>query len=413
MAELRQINWSGTSGEKFQDFCNALLSFEISKKFIPFGAPGRDQGKDGVYSGPYDGMDGEWRFQHKFHSDEKAGSRVKADMENEVLNIEYEDHFILLTNVKLGPTQRNKVLKAAEDLMKKLKKKPIHIDVWDGAKLFNLYLRFPILKYWLEEGFHTFQLVKYDVAFAEALNNEVDSIYTLNNFFISRVKELDTLKAFLDDPGKLVAAVTGEAGVGKTRLVIEFFRQEIDQRDDWAAFVLRVHGINYDKLAFALEGTKNILILVDDVHQYDPRGIADLKKLAIDRNGRKVKIILTARSVATYETFKYLSAQDKQTILEVPLDKLSPEDTAALFKRYFGEDHFYKHYLGQLVDISRGRPILIVALIRTIRQGKSVNKSKQEDFFFLNTLQRILTALSKRRMLKPQSHGISYADCCG
>lgn len=381
MAELKQINWSDTTGDKFQDFCNALLSFEVSKRFIPFGAAGQDQGKDGIYTGVYDGMDGKWRFQHKFHSGEKAASRVKGDMEKEVEKIEDEDHFILLTNVKLGPAQRERVLKAGADLTKKLDKKPARIDVWDGSKLFNLYLRFPILKYWLEEGFHTFQLIKYDLAFTEALNNDVDSIYTLNNLFISRTKELDDLKSFLNDPGRLVTTVTGEAGVGKTRLVIEFFRQEIDVRDDWDAFALRVHGINYDKLAFALEGTRNILVLVDDAHQYDPRAIADLMKLAINRNGRKVKFILTARSVGIYEAFKYLSRQDKEHILDVPLDKLSQEDTAALFKRYFGEDHFFKHYLGQLVDISRGRPILIVALIRTIRQGKPVNQSKREDFF--------------------------------
>lgn len=382
MAELKQINWSSTTGDKFQDFCNALLSFEVSKRFIPFGAAGRDQGNDGIYIGLYDGLAGKWRFQHKFHAEEKAASRVKNDMEKEVGNIEDEDHFILLTNVKLGPAQREKVLNAGGDVMRELHKKPARIDVWDGAKLFNLYLRFPILKFWLEEGFYTFQLVKYDVAFAAALNNDVDSIYTLNNLFISRVKELNVLRSFLDDPGKSVVMVTGEAGVGKTRLVIEFFKQEIDLRDDWDVFALRVHGINYDKLAFALESPRNILLLVDDAHQYDPRVIADLKKLAGDMNGRKVKIILTARSVGTYEAFKYLSAQDKQHILDVPLDKLDPEDTTALFKRYFGEDHFYKHYLGQLVDISRGRPILIVALIRTIRQGKPVNQSKQEDFFF-------------------------------
>ena len=34
MAELRQINRSGTTGDKFQGFCNALLSLEVSKRLF-------------------------------------------------------------------------------------------------------------------------------------------------------------------------------------------------------------------------------------------------------------------------------------------------------------------------------------------------------------------------------------------
>jgi hypothetical protein len=34
------INWTKFDGDKFQPFCNDLLSFEFGKSYVPFSAPG-------------------------------------------------------------------------------------------------------------------------------------------------------------------------------------------------------------------------------------------------------------------------------------------------------------------------------------------------------------------------------------
>lgn len=51
--EMQKIKWPLYTSDEFQTFCNSLLSFEISKKILPFSAPGRDGGTDGSYNGTY------------------------------------------------------------------------------------------------------------------------------------------------------------------------------------------------------------------------------------------------------------------------------------------------------------------------------------------------------------------------
>lgn len=62
-----RIIWENYEPADFQAFCNALLSFEISKNFVAFNAPGRDTGYDGQYNGTYNGKTGLCKFQYKFH----------------------------------------------------------------------------------------------------------------------------------------------------------------------------------------------------------------------------------------------------------------------------------------------------------------------------------------------------------
>jgi hypothetical protein len=226
---MQSIKWSDYTGETFQIFCNALLSFEISKKFIPFSAPGKDRGIDGTYVGSYDGITGKWRFQDKYHQPSTPVSALTQDIKNEMEKVQDEDNFIMLTSLKVSSTKRDKLIQEGKEALKRLGKREIYIDVWDEAKIFTLYLRFPILKYWLEEGFTNFQLVKYTEAFREPLSSGLDSLYTFNNAFISRTRELEQLHQFLNDPEKRVASISGEAGVGKTRLAIEFFQRYIDR----------------------------------------------------------------------------------------------------------------------------------------------------------------------------------------
>lgn len=65
---MDHIHWKNFNATDFTYFCNALLSFDISKKFEPFTAVGKHQGIDGRYEGHYNGLNGSWRFQYIKHS---------------------------------------------------------------------------------------------------------------------------------------------------------------------------------------------------------------------------------------------------------------------------------------------------------------------------------------------------------
>jgi len=128
------LNWSDFNGEKFQSFCNDLLSFEIGKDFVPFSAPGADQGIDGLYEGEYNSKQGKWRFQAKFHHPETGRIAGFNQLKNQVKkdigkNIQDETAVIFITNVELNPAQRKEITGIADKALGEGNKK-VEFDIW-------------------------------------------------------------------------------------------------------------------------------------------------------------------------------------------------------------------------------------------------------------------------------------------
>jgi len=374
------INWQSYDDKFFQHFCNALLSLEVSKSFEPFSAPGRDGGIDGIYSGTYDGRSGEWRFQDKFHKTarKKAYNTIKADITLEIQKLANEDHFIILTNVGLLPQEKKELQLLAQRELVRVKKANVSFDVWDDAKIHTLYIRHPILRLWIEEGFTAAQLISYQDYFGKRLNVGIDDPSTLANEFIARESDIDLLKDFVGSDGESIAVVSGEAGIGKTRLVIEFFKSYLDKQNDWQTLVLNSYRINFEKVAFVLSGDKNIAVLVDDAHNYTPEVIADLRNLTRLPLQHKLKFILTGRRISIDLALELIPTVEDRTIKYIPLGKLSANETRALFQRQNNIGR-YKDYIPALVSTSNGRPILIVALLRAIHQNVQIPKIKDES----------------------------------
>lgn len=113
------------------------MSFEISKKFVPFSELGKDGGIDGFYVCPYNGNNGKWRFQYKYHDPRVAVSALTQDMKEEMVKVQGEDFFILLTNLKVGPKKNAKLIEEGQVALRKLGKREIDLEVWDEAKIFR------------------------------------------------------------------------------------------------------------------------------------------------------------------------------------------------------------------------------------------------------------------------------------
>lgn len=254
---MEKINWSNYNGEVFQRFCNSLLSMEVGKRFLPYLAPGRDGGVDGFFEGTYNGHGGKWRFQYKFHNvPRKQGfNYLKKDLKNEISNINNEDHFVFVTNVELLPQEYHELTEIWKGSTKN-----VRLEIWDGAKLFTLYLQFPLLLEWFPDISQTAQLQDYKVAFKSNLEGTYEYAGTFKVPFISRASELAKLKEFLLGDQKMVI-ISGEAGIGKTRMVIEFFKTVVDNIDEWAPLVLLNRNIDFDKIGRALSGNKKYIIL--------------------------------------------------------------------------------------------------------------------------------------------------------
>ncbi|MFV8327927.1 hypothetical protein [Flavobacterium sp. ZS1P14] len=373
---MDKINWANYNYDDFEMFCNGLLTFELGKTYHPYSAAGKDGGIDGAFTGTYQNFSGNWRFQFKFSHAARgeAVSNLRYQLKKEVAKLAEENYFVLITNIELLPQEHKSLVEIFETERIKENKTCIGF-IWDGAKIFNLLLHHPILFLWLNDGFTTAQIQSYKTVFYNNLNSDHFEPSSLANFFISRENELKEIKKFINSEDNMIV-VTGEAGIGKTRLVIEFFKQEVDPLNHWIPLVLLNRNIDFDKLRKALTSKNNFIILIDDAHTYKPEIIADIKVL-VQGLSNKVKLILTSRTIGALDSLSLLKEYEK--ILFIKLNELSRPDTEAIFKHYL-ENTDYKHYTNQLIMTSFGKPILIVAMLNAIFRGEPISKIKEQHF---------------------------------
>ncbi|GAA3978914.1 ATP-binding protein [Mucilaginibacter dorajii] len=376
---MDKINWSNSTGDDFTLFCNALLSFELGKSYQPFSAAGKDGGIDGAFDGAYSGKTGKWRFQYKFRSGPRAQSfsGLKSTVKTELTSLNDEAVYVLLTNVELLPQETVELQQILQTEVTILGK-TCECMVWDGAKLFSLYLQYPLLQLWMQDGFQTAQLQDYHTAFKKELSKAGFLPGTLANTFFARVNDLKGLGDFLlnDTP---MALVTGEAGIGKTRLVLEFFSNQVDPDPQWTPLVLLNRNVDFDKVRRALAGAGNYVVLIDDAHSYVPEIIADIQRISSTASN-KIKLILTARNLEAFRSLSLLKEYEKANILHLNLSELSRPETAQMFDHYVDNHQHYRNFIPQLVEISYGKPILIIAILNAINDGIPIARIREADF---------------------------------
>lgn len=377
---MEKINWSSYDGETtFTLFCNALLSFELGKLYQPSSAKGPDGGIDGAFEGNYQGDSGKWRFQYKFRSGARLQSYqgLKSTVKTELRSLTDEDFYVLLTNIELLPQEITEFEKTLQEEATRMGKK-CECKVWDGAKLFNLYLQYPLLQLWLQDGFPTAQLQDYKIILKRELVTTEFLPGTLSNPFFAREDDLKKISDFLVSEAS-IALVTGEAGIGKTRLVLEFFKDQVDPDPDWTPLALLNRNIDFDKISKALTGANNYIILIDDAHTYAPEIIADMSRIC-HMAANKIKLILTSRNLEAFQSLNLLKEYEQTNIPHFKLKELSRKDTEAMFRHEVARHPHYSNFISELVEISYGKPILIVALLRAIQEGLQVAQIREQDF---------------------------------
>lgn len=282
--------------------------------------------------------------------------------------LEEVDNVILITNVAVLPQERTEILNKANEELEKLNKKDVYFDLWDGAKLYNVSIQYPIIKLWLEEQFTTAQL---------QLFNEESYRYLDHSFFVGRAEITKQLFSFLESDNTLLT-VTGPAGIGKTRLCTEFFTT-VNAQNDWTILSVAAHTIDFDKINIALAGHKNYIVFIDDAHEYLPTAIADFYHLASLFRSNKVKIVLTARNHFHSRVLSLLKDYERKTVIEIKLEKLSLEETKEVFTRSLASFNL-KNHLDDFILMSRGRPVLIVAIIKVVQNKLPLSSIKNDSF---------------------------------
>ena len=135
--------------------------------------------------------------------------------------------------------------------------------------------------------------------------NKNKMLAPLDTKFISRMSEKENLISAIRE--NTVTVVSGKAGVGKTRLVLEVL-DEIDKYKKWNVICIKNKNIPiYDDLEIYTENEKNYLFFIDDANEFSQ---LNLFLDFIKRENKNVKIVLTVRDYAK----KILKSQIKKHI---------------------------------------------------------------------------------------------------
>jgi hypothetical protein len=377
---MESFSWEQFDGGTFQSLCNALLLFEVSKFAFVFTAAGQDKGIDQLYQGKFDGVEGIWRFQDKFHNSGNKNSDISA-LKRDILediksNYNGENGIIFLTNVNLGPGKYKEILQEASQKLTDLGHDNCQIYLWHQATLEGLLTNLPIVRHFFWEQ-DTLLLQAFKEYFKNPLNpKSADSRYQLINPFFGRKKESNAIKSFLEHPTSTMLAIIANGGFGKTRLVVEYFREVISKDHAWIPLVLSHTGFSPQGFNRLLHTDRRLLILVDDAHGI-PSVINEIKRLADNFQGQH-KIILTTRLSLFSVIVQSVSSLSKN-FERLPLEKLEYLETKEMFKSEL--PRLQDHNINYLADRSKGIPFLILEWIRLIKEGKHPQEITEEQFF--------------------------------
>lgn len=377
---MSSLNWAHFDGTHFQKFCNSLLLFNVSKFAHVFSADGADGGVDQLFAGTYDSKKGLWRFQDKFHnSGTKSAdiSALKRDIVYDIkTNYKNENYIVFITNVNLTVAKYNELLKTSQELLKELNIKNCEFFLWHEASLEALVSNYPVIYNWFWEK-ESVLLQPHEVYFSNQLRDDIDDIRNqLKNKFFGRESQLAELSEFIQNPSQSALAIIANGGYGKTRLLIEFFKKDISDKEEWIPLVMSHIGFNPTQFAHLLKTKRKLLIFIDNAHEI-PDIVSEVKR-QIDNTHGKDKLVLTTRPTLFSEILSKLPSHSKE-IGKLRLPKLPYDLTKEMFKSELSwlKDISIIH----LATISKGVPNVILELIRVVRLGKQPNEISAEEAF--------------------------------
>lgn len=380
---MNSINWLDFNGETFQTFCNDILSFELGKGYVAFNGPGRDGGIDGLFEGAYNDRSGAWRIQMKFHHPEtgrvSAFNQLKTEIKRDIeKNITKEDYIIFITNVDINPQQRDSLETIAKKALGN-NSKTVDFHLWDGAKIQTLLAHHPIIRLWYSnEGRH--QIQKYSDFYQRELDQNSSNSYDFTNRFYHRYEILESLDEFVRSNKNKALIIHGVPGVGKTRLCVEYFKQHLDKHQNWIALVLVSHKLDLEVLQLALSGDKNYIVLIDDADKFDQRDLSDLLTLIKGQRSNRVKLLLTIRSYFLEKLLGQFSERDlEESLDQFELKPLSRPESVSILEEEL-KDYTISKYLGYFVEMTRGIPIMMMTLLKVIKEGTSLASIKEDAF---------------------------------
>lgn len=261
---------------------------------------------------------------------------------------------------------------------------------------FDLYYKYPrLVKEHLGIEIDSGQIVTLD-EFVNAYGGNKFAV-PLNTGFHFREDELIKLGESLETSNLVI--VTGQAGVGKSRLTLEACRNFASIHTDYKVFsvINRLQDLFAD-LRDYFSATGNYLIFVDDANRIGNFAyFIDL--LNRQRSDQTIKIVVTVRSYAIGNITKL--AKEYGEFEEVSIDKFTDEQ----IKKLVGDEFniLNNDFLERIAEISKGNPRIAVMAARIATQANrldSINDVSNLYDEYFSTIRKDIDDLINLTILK-------------
>lgn len=372
MSKINQIQnkLRELSGEAFQKLADAYLH---KKGYDQINSLGSVIGADKVRTGTPDTLitlpKGKYVFaEYTTESNEKKGKlykKLKSDLDkcfDEVktgIPIEKIEEVVFCHTSILDPDEE-------DALREECQKRGVNLNIFGiGPISFDLYQKYPgIARNELGIEVDTGQVVTPDEFVTNYNKNAIAT--PLNTTFHFREEELERMLQGLEENNLIV--VSGKAGVGKTRLVLECCNQFVASYPEYKIRCIFLRGLDiFEDLRIHFSEPGSYLIFVDDANRVS-RFEYFIQLLHDQREDQQIKVIATVRDYALDKVRE--AARSYKNLIELEVKPLEDKQITQLVKDEYGITN--QLYLDRIVDISQGNPRLAIMIAEVAKRENTL-----------------------------------------
>ncbi len=260
----------------------------------------------------------------------------------------------------------------------------------------DLYKRYPdITKDYLNIEIDTGQIISLD-RFIE-LNEKKRISTTLNTTFHFREDEKKKIIQAIQE--KNLVLISGQAGVGKTRIAIECYREFIEKNLSYKPYCIYNKDVGlYEDIKRYFSDSKDYLIFVDDANRISGFQFI-LQLLQEKRSDQNFKIIVTVRDYALNQISR--KCQDFEDFAKIELARLTDTEIQEFIKKEFEITNYF--YLERIKKIAKGNlriAVMAAKVAEEKNQLNSINDVSELYEKYFESIKMDLIELDKENVLK-------------
>ncbi len=284
-----------------------------------------------------------------------------------------------------------------EKLRVQCEKEGVNLNLFGlGAISYDLLEKYPsISKDYLGIEVDTGQIIPLDLFISLYGRNKLAT--TLQTEFHFREDEKNNILTLIKDNSLVI--ISGQAGVGKSRIAIECYRQFKEANNTYKAYCIFNQGIDlFEDIKSYFSDSGDFLIFIDDANRVSGFQYV-VQLLQTKRSNQNFKIIVTVRDYALDKIRDI--CQPIGSDAEITIEPFTDEEIKKLLQDEFEINNH--QYLDRIAEIAQGNPRIAVMAAQVAKDSntlESIRDVSQLYDKYYSSIKSDLDGLEDREILK-------------